>query len=149
MTSTAPRSMLVGLEDSATAGVVAAAATHIVMDQGATALILLHVIDTHMVAGRLLGLSGVTVPCHERTPRDHRRCSYPDAAGDGPFTSPAQEQRCMEDVRWQQGRRRNSTRSDARTNCSKKTMLERSADNRCVSARRRTTGARAPHAHTL
>jgi nucleotide-binding universal stress UspA family protein len=65
MTIPTPRRILVGLEDNATAGVVATAAAHIAMDQDATALILLHVIDTHMVAGGLLGLSGVTVPVIE------------------------------------------------------------------------------------
>jgi hypothetical protein len=65
MTTPAPRIILVGLEDRATAGVVATAAAHIAMDQDATAMILLHVIDTYMVAGGLLGMSGVTVPVFE------------------------------------------------------------------------------------
>ena len=65
MTMPAPRSLLVCLEDQATAGVVATAAAHIAMDGEATAVILLHVIDTHIVAGGLLSMSGVTVPVAE------------------------------------------------------------------------------------
>jgi nucleotide-binding universal stress UspA family protein len=65
MTVPAPRIILVGLEDSATAGVVATAAAHLAMDQDATAMILLHVIDIYIVAGGLLGMSGVTVPVIE------------------------------------------------------------------------------------
>jgi nucleotide-binding universal stress UspA family protein len=72
MTSSAPRCLLVGLEDQATAGVVAAAAAHVAMARDATALILLHVIDTHMVAGGLLGLSGVLGPVGE-TGEDQER----------------------------------------------------------------------------
>lgn len=62
MTIPAPRSLLVCLEDGATAGVVATAAAHIAIERDATAVILLHVIDTYMVAGGLLNMSGVTVP---------------------------------------------------------------------------------------
>jgi len=62
MNSRAVRSILVGLEDSTTAGVVATAAAHIAMDRDATAMLLLHVIDTYMAAGGLLGISGVTLP---------------------------------------------------------------------------------------
>jgi nucleotide-binding universal stress UspA family protein len=65
MSNPAPRSILVGLEDSATAGVVATAAAHRAMEQDAAAVILLHVIDVHMAAGGLLGISGVTVPVAE------------------------------------------------------------------------------------
>lgn len=65
MTSPTPRGILVALEDSGTAGVVATAAAHIAMDQDATAVILLHVVDTYMVAGGLLSMSGVTVPVVE------------------------------------------------------------------------------------
>jgi hypothetical protein len=46
MTTPESRRILVGLEDSATAGVVATAAAHIAMDRDATAMVLLHVIDT-------------------------------------------------------------------------------------------------------
>ena len=62
MTGLAPGCLLVGLEDQVTAGVVAAAAAHIGLAQDATALILLHVIDTHIVTGGLLSLSGVMGP---------------------------------------------------------------------------------------
>jgi len=65
MTMPTARSILVGLEDHATAGVVATAAAHIAMDRDATAVILLHVIDTYMAAGGLLGMSGVAVPVIE------------------------------------------------------------------------------------
>jgi nucleotide-binding universal stress UspA family protein len=65
MINPAPRSMLVGLEDRATAGVVATAAAHLAMAQDATALIVLHVLDTHMVAGGLLGLAGDLAPVVE------------------------------------------------------------------------------------
>lgn len=65
MTSPAPRIILVGLEDGATAGVVATAAAHVAMDRDATAVILLHVIDTYMIAGGLLGMSGITLPVVE------------------------------------------------------------------------------------
>lgn len=62
MSNNSGRSILVGLEDSGTAGVVATAAAHIAMDRDATAVVLLHVIDTYMPAGGLLGLSGVPIP---------------------------------------------------------------------------------------
>lgn len=62
MTMPATCGILVALEDRATAGVVATAAAHIAMDRDSTAVVLLHVIDTYMVAGGLLSMSGVTVP---------------------------------------------------------------------------------------
>ena len=62
MTDPVPRSILVCLEDRSTAGVVATAAAHVAMDRDATAVTLLHVIDTYMAAGGLLSMAGVTVP---------------------------------------------------------------------------------------
>jgi nucleotide-binding universal stress UspA family protein len=62
MTVPAPHIILVALEDSATAGVVATAAAHLAVERDATAVILLHVIDTYMPAGGLLSMAGVTVP---------------------------------------------------------------------------------------
>lgn len=80
MTSPVPRIILVGLEDQATAGVVAAAAAHIAMAQDATALIVLHVLDTHMVAGGLLGLSGVMGPVGETAEDQQRMLASAEAA---------------------------------------------------------------------
>ncbi len=54
--------MLVGLEDQATASVVATAAAHLAMEQDASALLVLHVLDTYSVVGALLDLSGGTGP---------------------------------------------------------------------------------------
>ncbi|MBV9279333.1 MAG: universal stress protein [Chloroflexi bacterium] len=65
MTVPAPCSILVGLEDSATAGVVATGASHIAMGQDAPAVILLHAIDTYLVAGGLLSMAGAMVPMVE------------------------------------------------------------------------------------
>src|SRR5579875_887970 len=80
MTSPAPRCLLVGLEDQATAGVVAAAAAHIAMAADATALIVLHVLDTHMVAAGLLGLSGVMGPVGETGEDQEALLAYAEAA---------------------------------------------------------------------
>jgi nucleotide-binding universal stress UspA family protein/heme-degrading monooxygenase HmoA len=52
----------VAVEDTSTAGVVAAGAAHIVMEQGATQVILTHALDTHTLANALYGGGGLHVP---------------------------------------------------------------------------------------
>lgn len=49
--------VLVAVEDVATAGVVAAAAAHIAVDQSATQVVLLHVVDDHIASSGLIGFN--------------------------------------------------------------------------------------------
>lgn len=80
MSTSAQRTILAGLEDIATAAIVATAAAHIAMERDATAVILLHVIDTHTVAGGLLGMSGVTVPLTDTEEDRERMLALGEAA---------------------------------------------------------------------
>jgi nucleotide-binding universal stress UspA family protein len=59
------RSIIVALEDMATAGVVGAAAAHIAVDESANRVILLHVLDAHTMASGFAGLAGAPVPIVE------------------------------------------------------------------------------------
>lgn len=54
--------LVIALEDCATAGVVSAGAAHLAMEQGATQVILLHVLNTHPIANALYGGGGLSVP---------------------------------------------------------------------------------------
>lgn len=55
----AERTIVVGVEDAVTAGLVGTAAAHVAIDRQATAVILLHVVDLYAGAGALLSMSGV------------------------------------------------------------------------------------------
>lgn len=74
MTSPPPQRILVALEDSATAGVVATAAVPIAIERDASEVVLLHVTDTYTLTGGLLNLSAVTVPVAETA--DERRALF-------------------------------------------------------------------------
>jgi nucleotide-binding universal stress UspA family protein/quinol monooxygenase YgiN len=54
--------LVVAVEDAATAGIVGAGAAHIAMEQGATQVILIHVLDTHLLANALYGGGALHVP---------------------------------------------------------------------------------------
>lgn len=58
------RTIVVAVEDTATAGVVGAAAAHVAMEEGATAVVLLHVVESHMVAQGLMTIA-LPVPMRE------------------------------------------------------------------------------------
>jgi nucleotide-binding universal stress UspA family protein len=57
--------IVVAVEDMATVGVVAAGAAQFAMEQGASRLILLHVLDDHALANGFSGLMGTPVPVVE------------------------------------------------------------------------------------
>ena len=57
--------IVIAVEDSATAGVVAAAAAHVAMEQEATQAILVHVLDSHTFATGLFGMTGAAAPILE------------------------------------------------------------------------------------
>lgn len=59
------RVILVAVEDIATAGVVGVAAARIAMDQNATRVVLLHVLDSHTFATGLFGMTGAAAPVLE------------------------------------------------------------------------------------
>ena len=54
--------LVVAVEDAATAAIVSAGAAHLAMEQGATQVILLHAFDSHNFANALYGGGGVSVP---------------------------------------------------------------------------------------
>ncbi len=56
--------IVVAAEDAATAGVVGAAAAHVAMEEDATAILLVHVVESHMVAQGLMNVS-LPVPLTE------------------------------------------------------------------------------------
>lgn len=87
MTAPARRSILVCLEDQATAGVVATAAAHLAMEAGATEITLLHVVDVHMAAGGLLGMSGLTVPVAETGEDQEAMLAVAEAAIHGEYVA--------------------------------------------------------------
>jgi nucleotide-binding universal stress UspA family protein len=58
------KTIVVAAEDEATASVVGAAAAHIAMEQNATAVILLHVMENHVVAQGLMSMA-LPVPMAE------------------------------------------------------------------------------------
>jgi nucleotide-binding universal stress UspA family protein len=57
--------IVVAIEDLSTAGAVAAEAVHLAIDQGATALLLIHVLDEHPVINGMLGVTGAPAPLVE------------------------------------------------------------------------------------
>lgn len=59
------RVIAVAVEDASTASVVAAAAAHIAIEQEASAVILLHVLDSHTFATGLFGMTGAAAPILE------------------------------------------------------------------------------------
>lgn len=58
------RTIVVAAEDASTAGVVGAAAAHVAMEADATAIILLHVVENHVVAQGLMTMA-LPVPMQE------------------------------------------------------------------------------------
>jgi nucleotide-binding universal stress UspA family protein len=61
---TSERTIVVAVEDTATAGVVGAAAAHVAMEEDATAIILLHIVESHVVAQGLMSIA-LPVPMRE------------------------------------------------------------------------------------
>jgi nucleotide-binding universal stress UspA family protein len=61
---TAERTIVVAVEDTATAGVVGAAAAHVAMEEDAGAIILLHIVENHVVAQGLMSIA-LPVPMRE------------------------------------------------------------------------------------
>jgi nucleotide-binding universal stress UspA family protein len=58
------RTIVVAVEDSATAGVVGAAAAHVAMEEDAGTIVLLHVVENHIVAQGLMSVA-LPVPMRE------------------------------------------------------------------------------------
>ena len=58
------RTVLVAVEDTATAGIVGAAAAHVAMEENATAIVLLHIVENHVVAQGLMSIA-LPVPMRE------------------------------------------------------------------------------------
>jgi nucleotide-binding universal stress UspA family protein len=58
------RTIVVAVEDTATAGVVGAAAAHVAMEENATAIVLCHVVESHIVAQGLMNMAA-PVPMRE------------------------------------------------------------------------------------
>lgn len=79
--------VLVAVEDSATAGVVAAEAAHLVMDQGGDRVIFLHVLDEHFVANGLFGLVGSPLPDYESKEEIDSILALAEAAFRAEFTA--------------------------------------------------------------
>ncbi|HWE61061.1 MAG TPA: hypothetical protein VHB98_05070, partial [Chloroflexota bacterium] len=79
--------ILVAVEDSATAGVVAAAAAQVAMAQNATTLVLLHVLDEHVVASGMYALVGCAVPLAETTEEGEQLLAYAEMAFRAEYTA--------------------------------------------------------------
>lgn len=74
------RVIVVALEDIATAGVVGAAAARIAMEQNATRVVLLHVLDSHTFATGLFGMTGAAAPVLESEEEANAVLSLAEAA---------------------------------------------------------------------
>jgi len=59
------RAILAAVEDLATATTVAVETARVAMEQQATAVVLLHVLDQHTVMGAVFGMSGYCAPVQE------------------------------------------------------------------------------------
>jgi nucleotide-binding universal stress UspA family protein len=70
ITMSSKRTIVVATEDTATAGVVGAAAAHVAMEEDATAIILLHVVENHVVAH---GLMNIALPAPMEETKDEAR----------------------------------------------------------------------------
>jgi nucleotide-binding universal stress UspA family protein len=82
MTSEA-RTLVVAVEDLATAGIVGASAAHTAMDEGATAILLLHVMESHAVTDGLVFT--MPVPLMETEPEARSVLDAAEAALVGEF----------------------------------------------------------------
>ena len=72
--------IIVAVEDSATASVVATAAAHLAMDEGVREVILAHVFDEHTIANTVFGLAPVSVPILESTEEGEQVLALAEAA---------------------------------------------------------------------
>lgn len=72
--------IIVAVEDSATASVVATAAAHLAMDEGVREVILAHVLDEHTSANAVFGLVPLSVPILERTEEGEQVLALAEAA---------------------------------------------------------------------
>ena len=68
--------IIVGVEDSGTAGIVAVEAAHVAIEQGATALILLHVLDEHPVLNAVYGMGNYCAPVAETSEEGERLLAF-------------------------------------------------------------------------
>jgi nucleotide-binding universal stress UspA family protein len=74
------RVIVVAVEDIGTAGVVGAAAARIAIDQNATRVVLVHVLDSHTFATGLFGMTGAAAPVLESEEEANAVLSLAEAA---------------------------------------------------------------------
>lgn len=74
------RTIVVGIEDRATASIVAVEAAHMALHEGATEMILLHVLDEHAVVAAMFSASGYPAQVEEPTEEGERTLALAEAA---------------------------------------------------------------------
>ena len=79
--------IIVAVEDSATASVVATTAAHLAMDEGVREVILAHVLDEHTIANAVFGLAPVTLPVVESTEEGEQVLALAEAALRAEYTA--------------------------------------------------------------
>lgn len=77
---TGKQTILVGVEDMATAGVVAVEAARVAMEREASEIVLLHVLDLHPLMNAVFGMGNYCAPVMETTEDGERLLAYTEQA---------------------------------------------------------------------
>lgn len=73
------RTIVVAVEDTATAGIVGAAAAHVAMEENAGTIVLIHVVENHVVAQGLMSIA-IPAPMRETQPEAQAVLAEAEAA---------------------------------------------------------------------